>query len=213
MLNWSPRPFQPAPVLTEGIPQQLRENPQLVMLFIKIRCSQMDLRQQESVFSPGQKHLVPLNATVLWKWYSWNSKKKKKIKYLCSEQFQPNPKVQQWMPKKPNSTFHNNLCWWRKSPITHRFQLFPCHFFLPCSSRQPVNHPPFEQEPRACSYMRNIPATAKDSLCLVIMQPQYVVSQDSISIQLSHCVWLVFRYDWCRICCPSHTRVCVVLNP
>lgn len=45
MLNWSPRPFQPSPVQTEGIPQQLRKNPQPVVL--KMSCSQMELRQQE----------------------------------------------------------------------------------------------------------------------------------------------------------------------
>lgn len=64
----------------------------------------------------------------------------------------------------PNSVFHNNELV-KKIPHTHpqphRSQLFSCHFFLLCSSRQPVNQP-FDQEPRACSEMRKIPALPCD---------------------------------------------------
>lgn len=40
-------------MLTEGIPQKLRENPQLVVIFIKNCFSQMDLKQQEAPRAKG----------------------------------------------------------------------------------------------------------------------------------------------------------------
>lgn len=72
----------------------------------------------------------------------------------------------QWMP----IFFPPKLCFSQQraseenpshTPQPHRSQLFSCHFFLLCSSRQPVNQP-FDQEPRACSEMRKIPALPCD---------------------------------------------------
>lgn len=116
-------------------------------------------------------------------------------------QFQTSPKLKlQWMPQNPKLYFSIQLVLVEKIPHTHPqphySQLFPYHFFLLCSSHQPVNHA-FDQEPRACSYMRiyiyNIPAPAKDLRYLVVMQPQCVVSQVTYRYIFLIVLW---RNDW-----------------
>lgn len=140
----------------------------------------------------GQKHLKPLSKTVVWKTeklYSWNSffKKGLSLFWAISNKSQPEATID--AKKNPIFIFYN--CW--KILPTHPNSTVPsCFlvFFLLCSSRQPVNHP-FDQEPWACSYMRNIPAPAKDPPGLVIMQPECASGQIGWLLLICSLKWLL----------------------